>query len=289
MQRFWYHSPVRFYRTLEELEDMTNPQNTAYFGKRSPFKLEKTYFHRYLIPNYDNDITPQDLFLYVVNEMGEQKITLVSEIIDNKLKYVTIFSSYAIRGRLEIRTASSEVLFYSNEVEFVDSEDCMGRKFVRIATRHLYNRHLFDFDDTRNWIITSIPAYCLGMTDVEADISNVRVGGNSTLRTRETYIDEVVEYEVIANGDANVLNFLQVHSTNNQFFIDGTQRTPMEMVDREEMSMSGTMRFTNVKDKVTGLNVTLEYNDVLNNIFTHVLGTEDLTMVSYENNLIPTE
>nr|DAQ90047.1 MAG TPA: hypothetical protein [Caudoviricetes sp.] len=35
MQLFWYHSPVRFYKTLEELQDMTNPQNTQYFGENA--------------------------------------------------------------------------------------------------------------------------------------------------------------------------------------------------------------------------------------------------------------
>jgi len=69
MQLFWYHSPVRFYKTLAELQDMTNPQNTQYFGERNPYPLELGVKHRFVLPMYGNTITA-----------GEQKVFLVSGI-----------------------------------------------------------------------------------------------------------------------------------------------------------------------------------------------------------------
>ena len=156
-----------------------------------------------------------------------------------------------------------------------------------IATKHTYNRNLFDFESPNNWMITSVPAYCLGMTDVDVEVNNSRTGGNSTLRTRETYIDELVSYQFIARGDANILNFLQVHVTNNQFFIDGTQRTCVDKIERDEFSISGKLKFTNIKDK-NGLNIQLDYNEVLQDIFVFVLGNDSKTIVYSDknNNLI---
>ena len=40
MSSFWYHSPIRFYRSLSELTDKRNPQNAQYFGAEYPYKLE---------------------------------------------------------------------------------------------------------------------------------------------------------------------------------------------------------------------------------------------------------
>lgn len=148
----------------------------------------------------------------------------------------------------------------------MDSTDEDGRKFIRIATKHTYNRNLFDFQGEHNLIVTSVPAYCLGMTSVDTEVSNARTGGNSTLKVRETYIDEVTDYEFVSRGDANILNFLQVHATNNSFFIDNTKRTCIDKMDRGEFSISGKLKFTNVKDKF-GFNIMMDYDDILADMY----------------------
>lgn len=258
---------------------MTNPQNSTFFGEHQPYPLELNDFHRFIIPNYQNDTTETDLFIWC----GEYRLVSVCEILGGKLQHVTFKAKQAVSGRLEIKTSSGETLFYSNCVEFIDSTDDDGRKFIRIATKHLYNRNLFDFESQYNWIITSVPAYCLGMTSVEADILNGRIGGNSTLKTKETYIDEVVEYQFLSKGDANILNFLQVHVTNNNFYIDGTQRTCLDKMDRDEFSTRGKLRFTNVKDR-EGFNIALEYDSILENIFVWVLTDDTKTILYTDNN-----
>lgn len=260
---------------------MTNPQNTQYFGEKAIYPLEVNDFHRFIIPNHQNEVSSENLSIWCVNSTEEYRIVSVCEIFEGKLKYVTFKSRKAISGRLEIRKSSGEKLFYSNCVDFMDSTDEDGRKFIRIATKHTYNRNLFDFQSDHNWIITSVPAYCLGMTDVESDISTSRIGNSGTLKIREASIDEIVQYEFISKGDANLLNFLQVHVTNNQFFIDGTQRTCINKMDRDEFSMSGKLSFTNVKDN--GMNIPLNYSTVLEDIFVSVLGDNSGTIVYAEN------
>lgn len=281
MQKFWYHSPVRFYRTLEELQDMTNPQNTQYFGEPPVYPLEVMQMHRFLIPNFDNDVPVEEYFIYC----GDALISSVCEISDGKLKYVTLGHTDSISGRLEIRNVAGETLFYSNCVRFMDSTDDIGRKFIRIATKHLYNKNLFDYNSPLNWIITSVPAYCLGMTDVDTDLSTSRTGANSTLKIREAYLDEVVQYEVIAKGDANLLNFLQVHVANNQFFIDGTQRTCIEKIDRSEFAMSGKLKFVNVKDS-EGLNIVKDFDDMFSDVIIYVLGESNTVLIGVNNEII---
>ena len=223
-------------------------------------------FHRYLLPKYQNEFTDQDLSVWCVNPDEAYQLVSVCEIENGLLKYATFKSLKAISGRLEIRNSDNETLFYSNCIEFLDSTDSDGRKFIRIATKHTYNRNLFDYQGNHNWIITSVPAYCLGMTSVDADVSNSRTGGISTLKIRETYLDEITEYEFISRGDANVLNFLQVHATNNEFFIDGTKRTCTDKIDRDEFSIAGRLKFTNVKDKY-GFNIFMDYDDILDDMY----------------------
>lgn len=111
------------------------------------------------------------------------------------------------------------------------------------------------------------------MTSVDADISNSRTGGISTLKIRETFLDEIAEYEFITRGDANVLNFLQVHATNNEFYIDGTKRTCTDKIDRDEFSIAGRLKFTNVKDKY-GFNILLDYDDVLEDMYDSIYSDE---------------
>ena len=287
MHKFWYHSPVRFYRTLAELQDMTNPQNAQYFGENKPYPLEVNEFHRFIIPNYQNILSAGDYFIYCVNEKEQYRIASLCEIVDDKLSYVTFLSKKNISGRLEIRNSDGETLFYSNCVEFLDSTDDLGRKFIRIATQHTYNRFLFDYNSPFNWIVTNAPAYCLGLTSVDADISTARTGNSGSLKIREASLDELVEYEFTASGDANILNFLQVHVTNNSFYIDGTQRTCIEKIDRDEFAMFGKLRFANIKDK-SGLNLSVDYNTLISDSFIDVLSNDSKTIVytNKDNDLI---
>lgn len=264
---------------------MTNPQNTQYYGETPVYPLEVMQLHRFLIPNYDNDVPVEEYFIFCVNSDGSHLISSTCEIVDGKLKYVTLGHTDSISGRLEIRNEAGETLFYSNCVRFMDSTDDMGRKFIRIATKHLYNKNLFDYNSPLNWIITSVPAYCLGMTDVDTDLSTSRTGANSSLKVREAYLDEVVQYEVVARGDANLLNFLQVHVANNQFFIDGTQRTCIEKIDRSEFAMSGKLKFVNVKDS-EGLNIVKDFDDMFSDVMVYVLGESNTVLIGLNNEII---
>ena len=235
---------------------MKNPQNSQYFGDFRPYPLELHEYHRFIIPNYQNSVTDNNLSIWVVNEKESFKILAVCKVGSGILKYVTFRSDREISGRLEIRDSNNEPIFYSNCIQFLDSTDENGRKFIKVATKHTYNRNLFDFQGDHSWIVTNLPAYSLGLNSVEAEINNARTGGNSTLKTRETYIDELTEYEFIAGGDSNVLNFIQVHVTNDEFYIDETKRTSIDKIDRDEFSISGKIKLTNVKDK-NGFNIPL--------------------------------
>jgi len=262
MHRFWYHSPVRFYRTLEELEDKLNPQNSQYFGTvGNPYPLEKGKLHRFLVPNDNNTLSSNDLQLFVDGVL----LAAHFKIVDAKLHYITFQSDVDVCGRIEIKS-DGETLFYSNYVRFLDSDDGDGRKFIRVATKHLYDRNLFLYKDEHYWMVTNLPAYSLGTFTTDVDVNNSRIGGLSTLQVRETFIDESVDYEFVSEGDANILSFIQVHSTNNEFYIDGTKRTSLEKLDVEEFAMKGTMSFTNVKDKF-GYNIILDETEIFNDVY----------------------
>lgn len=262
MHKFWYHSPVRFFKTLAEHEDKTNPQNCQYFGNvNNPYPLEVNTYHRFLIPNDNNAVPTTDLQLWI---SGVQ-IPAHFKIVENKLHYVTFICLSMVSGRFEIR-ADDDVLFYSNCVKFIDSTDQNGRKYIRVATKHLYDRNLFLYKDSHYWMVTNLPAYSLGLFSTEVDINNARIGGNASLKVRETSIDESVTYEFQAEGDANILSFIQVHSTNNEFYIDNTKRTSLAKLDPDEFAMNGTMKFTNVKDKF-GYNIVLDEDDVFDDVY----------------------
>lgn len=255
MHKFWYHSPVRFYKNEEDLMDMQNPQNTSYFGGAKFYPLEVRAWHRFLLPIYDSEIEKEAYDLYLVNSTQRELISSSFYIKNGYLKNISFRSEQELEGRLEIvRKSDQSTLFYSNCIKFIDSTDYFGRKFIRVATRHSYSKNLFDFDDDENWFITNLPAYCLGMNNVDVDISNTRVGGHSTLRLRDTFIDETTTYQFEADGDSNVLDFVQVHSANDYFFIDGVQKICIEKLEKDEFSMYGTMTFANVKDH-NGLNI----------------------------------
>ena len=67
MQKFWYNSPVKFYRIDSDFDDVLNPQNVQSFGEIKPYILEKGVLHRFLIPEHNNETDFHSNFdLYVV-------------------------------------------------------------------------------------------------------------------------------------------------------------------------------------------------------------------------------
>ena len=264
MQKFWYHSPVRFYKYLSDLEDMTNPQNTQFFGAKNPYPIELGVYHRFLIPNFNNEVVTTNLKLYLINET-ETLIDSKIDVVDNKLCAVTFKHDEIAKGTLEIRD-DYETLFYSNCIRFMDSTDSEGRKFIRIITKNLYDKNLFPYAKNPNfYTVTNLPAYCLGMFSADVDVKNSRVGNSASLITSETYTDEVLSYEFAINGDANILTFIQVNAVNSEFYIDGTRRTALEKIDVDDFAMVGKMNFVNVKD-INGLNVTINEDDIFSDL-----------------------
>lgn len=257
MQELWYHSPVRFYTNKEDHMDMTNPQNTSFFGGHRSYPLEVGEWHRFLIPMYYDALEEGVYDIYLINDTTRVKINSYIAIKDGSLKHISFKVDEELEGCLEIAGSNGKTFFYSNCVRFVNSEDVYGRKFIKIATKHTYNKNSFDFEDEGAWFITTIPAYCLGISRVDAEISNNRVGGNSSLRVKDSYTDEVVKYEIDANGDPNILNFIQANISNDYFFIDGVQKTCLEKLERDDFSMLGTIEFANVKDD-RGVNIPFE-------------------------------
>lgn len=412
MHKFWYHSPLRFYKTKEELSDMTNPQNCQFFGAKNPYPLEKGEIHRFLIPNIDNGVINSNNFIgrnllknsknkplgqgagssvqlsngfkfistgaygffgninnlelgqdytisikakrnagtngdsilsylnvdnsylplegtenltsefkvysltrkligtnsnveiyilfpsgeieveYIKLEKGnkatdwspahededyetnlklflvgdtEQEIQSLMTVIDDKLCAVTFKCDDFIQGHFEIRNYS-EPIFYSNCVKFIDSTDSDGRKYIRIATKHNYDKNLFPYSKSPNlYCVTNLPAYDLGRFTAEVDAKNNRVGNSASLISSESYTDETVQYEFKAYGDANILSFIQVHAVNNEFYINGTQRTTIDKMEADEFAMIGKLKFTNVKNNL-GLNKTINESDIFSDL-----------------------
>jgi len=290
MHKFWYHSPVRFYRTIEELEDMTNPQNAQYYGHVKPYPLEVNSYHRYLIPNYQNEISDQDLSLYLVGD-DEVKIPCEFGISDSKLYRITFIYSEEIEGRFEIRDSAGLAIFYSSCVQFHDSTDKEGRKHIRIATQCNYNRNLFSYaDGQHDWMITTLPAYCMGEFDIDEDIKSGRIGSLGSTEINSAWTEENVKYTIMAEGDNNILSFIAVHSTNQDLYIDGTKRTRKEKPETTDFTNEITMKFSNVKDD-NGLNIIFNEDAVFSDVFKQALANGDLTAVYVYNSnyIIPTE
>ncbi|TQM18340.1 hypothetical protein [Chryseobacterium aquifrigidense] len=290
MQKFWYHSPVRFYRTIEELEDMTNPQNTQYYGHVKPYPLEVNSYHRYLIPNYQNEVEDTDLSLFLI---GDNVIQIPCEfgVSDGKLFRITFISSEEIQGHFEIRDSTGIAIFYSNCVRFTDSSMKDGRKYIRVATQCNYNRNLFSFADNKHdWIITNLPAYCMGEFDIDEDIKSAKTGNLGSTKINSAWIEENVSYKIRAEGDNNILSFIAVHSTNQDFYIDGTKRTRKEKPETTDFTNEITMKFSNMKDE-NGLNIIFDEDAALSDVFKKALATGELTAVYVYNSnyIIPTE
>lgn len=279
MQKFWYHSPVRFYRTMEELEDMTNPQNAQYYGHKSPYPLEVNQYHRYLIPNYNNEVSDENLSLWLV---GDEEIQIAARfgISNGKLFRVSFISDEEIQGRFEIRNSNGVTLFYSNCVRFYDSVDYDGRRYVRVATQCTYNRNLFSYGDgEHDWIVTNLPAYGFGEFDIDEDVRTEKIGELASTTTLDAWTEENVKYSIKAEGDNNILSFIAVHSLNQDFYIDGTKRTRKEKPEIGDNSAWITMKFSNVKDKY-GLNIILDESKIFDDVMKKAL-SNDLKTVIY--------
>lgn len=281
MQRFWYHSPVRFYKTQAELEDMTNPQNCQYFGENNPYPLEKGVLHRFLIPNIDNEVDSTSLSLW----LGNVKLPCEFGISDGKLIRITLYSASFISGQLEIRQGS-ETIFFSNCVRFLDSTDNDGRKYIRIATKHYYNRYLFSYADSQfDWVITNLPAYDLGQFTIDSEFNTQRTGDSNTLIIADSFADEVVSYQFDCNGDSNILSFLQTHALNSEFYIDGTKRTIKEQPEVDDFAMFGVVKFVNQKDE-RGLNIILNEDEIFGDIEIKLIGLNDKALAHNITTLI---
>ena len=84
---------------------------------------------------------------------------------------------------------------------------------------------------------------------------------------KDSYIDEMVKYQFLTEGDFNALNFINAHAVNDYFFIDGTQRTCIEKMEQDDFAMSGIMKFANVKDE-NGINISLNEAEIWKNMKT---------------------
>lgn len=275
---FSYYSPVRFYKTMEELEDMTNPQNAQYFGHKDPYPLEVNTYHRFLIPQYNNEVNTTDLKLFLV---GDEDVEINSRLTidNNKLFVVTLISFEEIEGHFEIRDSSGTALFYSNCVRFMDSTDHDGRKFIRIATKCTYNRNLFSYSDGQHdWLITNLPAYCLGEFEMDEDIELQRSGLLASSELTGTWYEESVKYRILAKGNNNILTFIAVHSANQDFYIDGTKRTRKEKPEVTDNTNEVIMKFSYQKDE-NGLNIILDEKEIFSDVFKYALGNKEKTKV----------
>ena len=290
MQKFWYHSLVRFYKTLEELEDMTNPQNTQYYGHIKPYPLEVNFYHRYLIPNYQNEVEDTDLSLFLV---GDDAIQIPCEfgVSDGKLFRITFISSEEIQGHFEIRDSSGVAIFYSNCVRFNDSTLKDGRKHITIATQCNYNRNLFSYADNKHdWMITTLPAYCMGEFDIDEEVNSGRSGNLGSTLISSAWTEENVSYKIRAEGDNNILTFIAVHSVNQDLYIDGTKRTRKEKPETSDFTNEITMKFSNVKDN-DGLNIIFDEDTAFSDAFKIALANGEMPAVyTYNTNyIIPIE
>lgn len=271
MQRFWYNSPVKFFRIESDFEDVLNPQNVQSFGEIKPYTLEKGVIHRFLIPEYNNETDFFDNFtLYVVSGFIKKEIICDVFIALDKIKYITFLCSESISGYLQLNYGNT-ILYKSNCVRFADTSQS-DIKYARVITKHNYNRQLFDFQPDNAYFVTNIPIYEDGDYRMEAEITNERIGGISTLQTKETYLDEVVNYELAANGNGDIINFVQSNLTNTEFYLNGTQRTSIDKLDVDDNGMFAKLKLVNVKDE-NGFNITIDEDVVFADL--------DLKLVSF--------
>ncbi len=284
MHKFWYHSVVRFFRNTEDLIDLENPQNAQYFGHKNPYPLEIGKYHRFPIPNVDNDIDDDKLKLWLINDR-ETQIPAKFKVIDGKLISITFISYDEIAGHLEIRKESGETIYFSNCVNFMDSTDFNGRKYIRIATRSTYNKNLFTWEDEKHdWLVTNLPAYNMGTFDIDEDVKSSRLGGGGSTVNTSPWIEERVSYRFEIKGDDNIIAFITVHSLNQDLYIEGTKRTRREKPEIGDMSSDLVMKFSNIKDE-NGMNITINEREIFGDVFNFALGNNEKTKIyTYDNN-----
>ena len=268
MSSFWYHSPIRFYRSLSELTDKRNPQNAQYFGAEYPYQLEIGVIQNILIP-IDLDFTlPNALIsncrLFISN--GCDRLQLKSRFVfdNNRLVSVAFVSNDFFCGRLEIEDSTGCVIYTSTLVEFMNSDDGDGRKYITIASKNYFNRNLYDYENGGYFILT-IPMYGLGRNKVDAEVNNNRIGGSASLHLKDTYLDELETFEIDSHGDSNILNWLSVMATNHEFYIDNVEKTLVEKVDYGEESMYGSITVSTKKDK-DGYNIVKTDDDFISHL-----------------------
>ena len=268
MSSFWYHSPIRFYRSLSELTDKRNPQNAQYFGAEYPYKLEIGVIQNILIP-IDLDFTlPSELIsnckLFISN--GCDRLELKSRFVfnNNRLVSIAFISNDFFCGRLEIEDSTGCIIYTSTLVEFMDSDDGDGRKFITIASKNYFNRNLYDYENGGYFVLT-IPMYGLGRNKVDAEVNNNRIGGSASLHLKDTYLDELETFEIDSHGDSNILNWLSVMATNHEFYIDNVEKTLVEKVDYGEESMYGSITVSTKKDK-DGYNIIKKDEELLSTL-----------------------
>ena len=92
---------------------------------------------------------------------------------------------------------------------------------------------------------------------MDAEITNERIGGISTLQTSETYLDEVVNYQIAADGNGDIINFIQSSLTNTDFFLNGTKRTSTDKLDIDDNGIFAGLKLVNVKDE-NGFNISID-------------------------------
>lgn len=260
---------------MKELEDMTNPQNTQYYGHKNPYPLEYDSYHRILIPNYQNEVpVDKELQLWLVGE-EETEIPCEFGVYENKLVRISFISFEVILGgHFEIRTNTGEVLFYSNCIQFVNSADDVGRKYIRIATKHTYNKNMFSYDQQQfDWMVTNLPGYCLGQFSIDEEVDTGQANELEMSVINDAWLEESVSYQFEIEGDNNILTFISVHSLNNDFYIDGTKRTRKEKAEIEELSAAVTFKFSNQKDE-NGLNILLNEDEIFNDVMRVALSND---------------
>lgn len=288
MQLYPYHSPVRFYPTMDSLTDMTNPQNTQFFGKvRNPYPLEIKEYHRFLIPNYENEVDTTDLELWLI---GENEYQIACEFGfnsgQNRLLRLSFVCEQYISGHFEIKKTTGETVFFSNCVSFVNSTiDNDGRKNVRFATKCYFNRLGYDYENSDyDWFVTNLPAYDLGLYLIDSEYNTIRVGDMQTLIIQDSFLDEISTIEFISKGDCNVLNFVLSSVLNNELYLNGTKRTIKEKPEIDELLMVGKMKFTYNKDE-TGRYVQIDEDQIFSDAFKKILGSKDKTMIFIYDNV----
>lgn len=286
MHKYPYHSPVRFYRSLDDLLDNTNSQNLQYFGSKNPYPLEIGVYHRFLIPNYENEVDSNNLQLWI----GEDQVPCQFAISDGRLYRVSFICYDSLQGQFEIKKETGETLFYSNCVRFKDSDED-GRKYVRVATKCYFNRLGYQFAQSEyDWFVTNLPAYDYGLYLIDSEYKTSRTGTGKTLEIQDSFIDEVSTLNFLGEGDCNVINFILFSVLNNEFYINGTKRTIKDKPEVDDLMIVGKMKFAYNKDK-NGMYIQVNESDIFSDAFVTVLGDVERNIVyGYDYNyVIPTK